>query len=305
VIYLKHVVSVSLGSSTRDHKVDIELMGERFIIERIGMNGNYKKFLETVRNLDGKVDAIGMGGISIYLPVKNRTYIIKSALPLMRAALKTPVADGSYLRNALEPYALHYLQQKGIIDFCGKKVMVTCAVDRYALSKAFADLGCKITCADLIFTLGIPFLIRSLQGLNTLAMIIAPAITKLPFDMLYPTGQREEAVENSTRFAKFYKEADIIAGDFNYIKRYMPDDLKGKIIVTNTITKENIEELRVRNVSALITTTPEFDSRSFGTNVIEAIMLAILKKPVHQITNEEYIATAEKLGFKPRIIHFN
>jgi len=301
---LKHIVSVSLGSSTRDHRVDIELMGERFIIERIGMDGSYEKFLNTVKSLDGKVDAIGMGGISIYLTVKNRKYIIKSALPLMRAVLKTPIADGSYLRNALEPYAVHYLQKNGIIDFSGKKVMVTCAVDRYALSKAFTDLGCKITCADLIFTLGIPYSIRSLRGLDILAMVLAPAITKLPFDMLYPTGQREEAVENPKKFAKYYQEADIIAGDFNYIKRYMPDDLEGKIIVTNTVTKENIEELRVRKVSTLVTTTPEFNSRSFGTNVIEAIMLAILKKPVEQISNEEYIATSENLGFKPRVIQF-
>jgi len=84
----------------------------------------------------------------------------------------------------------------------------------------------------------------------------------------------------------------------------MPDDLEGKIIVTNTVTKENIEELRVRKVSTLVTTTPEFNSRSFGTNVIEAIMLAILKKPVEQISNEEYIATSENLGFKPRVIQF-
>jgi len=301
---LKHVVSVSLGSSTRDHKVDMELLGEKFIIERIGMNGSYEKFLETVKSLDGKVDAIGMGGIGIYLPVKNRTYIIKSALPLLHAVSKTPIADGSYLRDALEPYALYYLQKNGIVDFFGKKVMMTCAVDRYALSKAFVDLGCKITCADLIFTLGVPFVVRSLPGLDRLAMLFAPAVTKLPFDMLYPTGQREEKVENPIKYAKFYNEADIIAGDFNYIKRYMPDNLKGKIIITNTVTKENVEELRNRQVAMLVTTTPEFNSRSFGTNVIEAIMIAILKKPVEKISKEEYITTSKKLGFEPRVVKF-
>ena len=135
---MKHVVSVSLGSSTRDHRVETEFLGEKFIIERIGMDGDYKKFLNTIKSLDGKVDAIGIGGISIFLPVKHRTYIIKSALPLIRAITRTPVADGSILRNTLEPHAAYTVYKKGIVDFWGKK-MITCAVDRYALSEAFVS----------------------------------------------------------------------------------------------------------------------------------------------------------------------
>lgn len=301
---MKHVVSISLGSTTRDHRVTAELLGEEFLIERIGMNGDYDKYLETVKALDGKVDAIGMGGISLYLPVKNRRYIIKSALPLMGAAKLTPVVDGAFLREALEPRALYYLRDNNLLDFEGKRVLMTCAVDRYALSKTFVELGSHITCGDLIFTIGIPFVVRSLPGLDRLAFFLAPTVTKLPFDMLYPTGQREEKVENPTKFAKYYEEAHIISGDFNFIKRYMPDDLSGKVVITNTITKENIEELRVRGISMLVSTTPEFDTRSFGSNVIEAIMVALYKKPAAQISRDEYIEMADRLEFFPRVIKF-
>lgn len=301
---MKHVISVSLGSSTRDHSVETELLGEKFLIERIGMDGDYKKFLDTVKTIDGKVDAIGIGGISIYLPVKSRTYVIQSALPLIREIKKTPVADGSMLRNTLEPYATHSIYKKGIVDFPGKKVMITSAVDRYALTEAFVSLNCDIVCADVVFVLGLPFVVKSLKGLNRLAKLIAPTVTKLPFDLLYPTGQREEKVENPKKFAKYYNEADIIAGDFNYIKRYMPDDLGGKIIITNTVTRENIEELRIRGVSLLITTTPEFNGRSFGTNVLEAVVVAALGKNANEITKEEYIETSSKLGFEPRVVKF-
>ncbi len=37
---MKHVVSVSIGSSKRNHKVTIELLGEEFIIERIVTDGD-------------------------------------------------------------------------------------------------------------------------------------------------------------------------------------------------------------------------------------------------------------------------
>ena len=32
-------------------------------------------------------------------------------------------------------------------------------------------------------------------------------------------------------------ENDIIAGDFHFLKRYMPPELPGKIVITNTVTR--------------------------------------------------------------------
>jgi hypothetical protein len=301
---MKHVVSVSLGSSTRDHRVEKELLGDKYLIERIGVNGSYERFINTIKELDGKVDAIGMGGIGLYLPVKNRTYILRSALPLLKSAKITPIADGTYLRHTLEPQAVYKVRDKKIIGFEGKKAMVTCAVDRYRLAEALFESGCSVECADLIFALGIPLTVKYPKGIDRLAAAIAPIVTKLPFDMLYPTGHREEGVENAKRYAKLYQKSDIIAGDFNYIKRYMPDDLSGKIIITNTVTKSNLEELKVRGVSILVTTTPEYDGRSFGTNVIEAIVVAAIGKKPDEITREEYIEYSEKLGFEPRVVSF-
>ena len=34
--------------------------------------------------------------------------------------------------------------------------------------------------------------------------------------------------------------SDIIAGDFHYIKRFLPMDAGGKMIVTNTVTRDDI-----------------------------------------------------------------
>jgi len=43
--------------------------------------------------------------------------------------------------------------------------------------------------------------------------------------------------------------------------------------LTNTTTSENVEELKKRGVSLLITTTPVIEGRSFGTNVLEGVSL--------------------------------
>jgi hypothetical protein len=53
---------VSLGSTKRDHKAQITLLGEEITLERRGTNGDVQKAIELIRSLDGKVDAIGLGG---------------------------------------------------------------------------------------------------------------------------------------------------------------------------------------------------------------------------------------------------
>jgi len=72
--------------------------------------------------------------------------------------------------------------------------------------------------------------------------------------VLYPTGSKQ--LERTPKFVQYFKQADVIAGDYLYIDKYMPEDLQGKIILTNTTTSENVEELKKRGVSLLITTTP-------------------------------------------------
>ncbi|MHB1611436.1 MAG: hypothetical protein ACYCT0_07080, partial [Sulfobacillus sp.] len=48
-----------------------------------------------------------------------------------------------------------------------------------------------------------------------------------------------------------------------------------KIILTNTTTQEDRESLKNRGVRLVVTTTPVLSGRSFGTNVIEAALVAV------------------------------
>ncbi|MDP3058013.1 MAG: quinate 5-dehydrogenase, partial [bacterium] len=96
-------------------------------------------------------------------------------------------------------------------------------------------------------------------------------------------------------------DADIIAGDFHFIRRYMPQKLEGKIIITNTVTKDDVILLKQKGVKMLITTTPELEGRSFGTNVMEALLVALSGKKVSGLTAAEYDLLLDRLDFKPRV----
>lgn len=298
---MKHVMSVSIGSSKRDHKVETEILGEKFIIERVGTDGSIEKAIEIIKENDGKVSAFGMGGIDLYVCIGNKRFTIRDAVPIAQAAKISPIVDGSGLKNTLERRVVNYLAENKIVDFKGKKVLLVCGLDRFGMAEALDKTGCKLTFGDLIFTVGVPIPIRSLKSLNILASILAPIICKLPFDMLYPTGEKQEKKAGSSKYERFYNEADIIAGDFHFIKRYMPDRLDGKIILTNTVTSDDVKMLTQSGVKMLITTTPELNGRSFGTNVMEAVLVSLSDKPYKSLTPADYEELLDKIGLTPRV----
>jgi hypothetical protein len=298
---MKHIVSVSIGSSKRDHKTQVEILGETYVVERRGTDGDIKKAIELVSELDGKVDAFGMGGIDVYLNAGKNRYRLRDAIPIKAAAKITPMVDGSGLKISLEKQVAHYINDN-IENLKNKKAFILPAIDRYAMAEGFEEVGCTLTLGDLMVVLGVGIPLKSLRSLDKLAKVIAPIACRLPFEMLYPTGKEQNKdTTKAGKFDKFFEENDIIAGDFHYIKQYMPPIMDNKIIVTNTVTKEDVEWLRDSGVKLLVTSTPDLEGRSFGTNVIEALLVAFIGKPVENISSQDYLDALEKINFKPRV----
>jgi len=299
---MKKIISISLGSSDRDHLAETEILNERFIIRRIGTDGDMQKAIDLLEFYDGKVDAFGMGGIDLYIYVGQKCYQIRDAKALKKAPKVTPIVDGSGLKNTLERKVIEYLDRHQIIDFKNKKVLLVSAADRFGMAEALDRSGCQLVCGDLMFALGIPYPIKSLKLFYRIANLIAPAVVNLPFQMLYPTGAKQDIREES-KYKEYYMDADIIAGDYHYIKKHMPKDMDGKIIITNTTTQQDIMEMKEKGVSLLVTTTPELSGRSFGTNVLEAVFLSALGKELCDVKESDYINLLEKIQFKPRILY--
>lgn len=299
---MKRIVSVSLGSSSRDHVAEAEFLGEKFILERRGVDGDFNKAIALVKELDGQVDAFGMGGTDVWLNAGSRRYMIRSSLPIYRAAQKSPMVDGSGVKNILQRNAVRYLRDELKYPLAGKTAFIVCAVDGYGLASEFDRSGCKLVMGDLIYTVGIPMKITTVAGLDRLARMLAPIIIRLPFEMLYPTGSKQEKRDpKKDKYAYLYHNADIISGDWHYINRYMPDTLPGKVMITNTVTKDDIAMLKAAGLKMLITTTPEFSGRSFATNVIEGVLLTLLGKKPTEVAPGDYERMIERLGMKPRV----
>ncbi|HHY18824.1 MAG TPA: quinate 5-dehydrogenase [Firmicutes bacterium] len=296
---MKEVVSVSIGSSKRNHEVTVEVMGEDFLLKRIGTDGDINKAIEIINDIDGKVDAIGLGGIDFYIFSKSKRYTIRDSKQFFEAAKKTPIVDGSGLKNTLERRVIRQLHNQGLVDFANSNVMVVCGMDRFGMADEIEKFTENVIIGDLMFILGLGIPLHSLDSLNRVAKVLAPIAIRLPFSVLYPTGEKQNEVVE--KFGKHYQWADIIAGDFLLIKQHMPKNLLGKTIITNTTTKDDVEDLRKRGVELLVTTTPELNGRSFGTNVMESMLVALSGKN-QELTEDEYMELLDQLNFQPRCL---
>jgi len=301
---MKRAVSISIGSSKRNKAVTVKLLGEDVSIERIGTDGDMEVAALKYKELDGVVDAFGVGGADLGVMVEEKWYRLYSVEKMVRYIKKTPVVDGTGLKNTLENKAGGFVESKlgDYVKQRGKKVLVMTGVDRWGLAHSFVTAGYETTFGDLLFSLNIPIVLHTENQLKSFAGLLMPIAGRLPFEWIYPTGEKQE--ERKPKYPKYFQWATVIAGDCHYIKRYMPDDMQGKIVVTNTTTPEDVALFKKCGLKYLITTTPVLEGRSFGTNMMEAALIAISGKG-RALTSAEYNELLDKLGFEPQLQELN
>jgi len=301
---MKKIISISVGSSSRDHTTKKVFLGEECEISRQGTDGDFEKAVQRYRELDGKVDAFGVGGVEFYLRVGKKRYYFRDVSRIRKAIKVSKVGDGNGVKGLLERRAFQalekYLNEKENKTLKGMPALLTTAVDRYGMGEAMVDAGLDLTIGDLMFTLGLPFPVKKLSTVRFLAGLLLPIITYLPFTWFYALGSEQDKPPQK-KWNKYYEQAQVLGGDFIQIRQFMPDDLTGKIVVTNTTTAKNVEELRERNLHILVTVTPRLDGRSFGTNVMEATLLALMDKPQSEVTDADFLDLIERIPLEPNI----
>ena len=299
---MKRAVSISLGSSKRDKRVQLELLGEPVVIERIGTDGDMERAAQLYRELDGQVDAFGVGGADLGLLVDDKWYPLHSVKPMVRFIHKTPVVDGTGLKSTLEHGAAAFLEQAVGTQVQPKRALFTAGSDRWGLSVGFLEQGYDCVFGDLMFALDVPIPLRSAQAVKRMAAVLMPLVSRLPFSMIYPTGDKQEAFV--PKHERWYKWATVLAGDCHFIKRHMPLQLPGRTVVTNTTTAADVQLFRERGIRYLVTTTPVLEGRSFGTNMMEAALVAVAGKG-RKLTMPELVDMIARLGFKPQLQQLN
>ena len=303
---MKRAVSVSLGNSSRDRLVVVELGGQPVQLQRIGHDGDVEATRRTFAELDGKVDALGVGGVDLYLRLPRRDggereVPLHAALKLVQDVQHTPVVDGRGLKHTLERRVFELAAPQLSAPPRFRRAFVPMAVDRLGLAQAVSGVADEVVIGDLMVALGIPIPVHGVDAFIRLARVLLPIVSHFPMSMLY---YGSGGYEPQPKYVRYWQQADLIAGDFLFMRKYMPQDLGGRTVITNTTTEENVELLRARGVQQVITTTPRYQGRSFGTNMMEAALTAYAGKG-RALSGFELNALIDQLDLRPSVQRLN
>ncbi len=270
-------VSISLGSSTRDKFISFNIGDNVINICRMGFDGDLviaKKMIEKLQ--DEEVDSIGLGGIDLLLFINNNYFVIKDAKILYDQSYRIPVVDGSITKRILEPVIVENLIKDGILKR-DQKVLLVSSLDRFQTLLTFLNSGFNVLIGDLVFALKVDKILNNPKEIEEIAKILLSDVLNLPFNLIYPIGKEQEKDDEAIlNIIKKY-DFDIVFGDFHYIRK-IQKLLKNKIVITNTLTDKNIEELKKIEVKLLISTGIYVEGRSFGANVTDSIFAAYCLK---------------------------
>lgn len=295
---MKRAVSISLGHPSRDKTVMINLQGVEISVERIGTGGDADRARHLFLELDGKVDALSMGGMDMYVRLGERDYPVRTAIKLVRGVHQTPLVDGRVLKYVYEKRIPEMLARMLGKELHFEQAFMPFSVDRVGMAEAISTICPQIFFGDLMFMFGLPLPVRGVESLKRAIRLLMPLVGYMPLALLYPPGVKKE--EHTPKFTRFWQQADLIVGDLHYIAKYAPGDLQGKFIITNTTTPQNREMLKQRGVGSLVTTSPQYDGRTFGTNVLEAILTAYAGKN-RPLQPEELNNLIDELNLQPTI----
>jgi hypothetical protein len=296
---VKTVVSVSLGSARGDFDIEATLGGVLFRLRRVGTEGDLEQARRVIERLDGHVDAIGLGGANLAYRVGPRLYACRDGQTIARVARRTPVVDGSGFKDTFERGLPAYLERNGV-QLRGKKVLLISALDRWGLGEALEAAGATVMVGDAVFALGLPVLFPGLRWFAAAAGLTMWGLCRLPLRRLYPIGAAQEA--RTPGFAWVWRSAAVVAGDFHFIRRYMPHSLQGKIIVTTSTTAQDRDLLRERGARAVCTMVSPLEGRTFGANVLDASAVAAVGR--FPLNREDYVWWWQRAGLEPHIEWF-
>ena len=271
---MKEVVSVTLGRSARDYELTTTLLGQQVRVRRIGTDGDVQRAKMLISEFDGQVDAIGLGGVVPVFEVGSNAYVHQQAREIATQARQTPTADGILMKATLERWAVAQAVAKEPGRFNYRRALVFSGIERYPLAQALSGYNVELRFADPRIHFGFPWSLPSLKLLELYASRAMPYLADKPYYRVHPIGRD---MPTSKRLKKDSHWADILVGDFAYIRRYAPYNLQGKTIFTDDPSPAEIAELKERGVHTLITMTPTITEEHpfVPADILEAMVLAV------------------------------
>jgi predicted amino acid dehydrogenase len=298
---MKHILVIHLGDGQETQTVSF--LNQAVSMLRLGCHGDADRARTWLQQYDGKVDAIGLEGLPLQLKLGgvSRTHSIGSTL--RSAAATTPVVDGGGVRDGLERWGIILADRAQPGIFSEKRVLMTPGLNHNGLAQALYRHSHHIRYADPLVYFALPDL-PGVGSRRTLDQAATPTLDQLkdaPFRRLLP----QAGAPGTARASAPFEWADVIAGDIGAIRRYAPAQLRHTTIVAEWATDDDVNDLRQRGVSIVVTLMPALNGKgelgSWSAAVLEALLVALRPDRSLPLDENTYLDLIADIDWTPCI----
>lgn len=293
------VIHINDGEST----TTVEFLGQPMEIRRIGCHGDPDKAEALMNQIDGAVDVIGLEGMPHWLELGPARREHSVGTRLSGITTQTPVVDGSGIRAGIERWGVILADRAQPGIFAGKRILMVPGLNHAGLSQSLGRRSEQMRFADPEIFFALP----DIPGVGAKWMLeqaAAPTLEQLqdaPFRRLLPEAGHPGVERSKAPF----EWADLLAGDIGTIRRYAPEDLKRKTIVVESATAEDVEDLKRRGASIVVTMIPALVERGalspWSATVFECCLVAARRNPDAPLNEDTYLDLMADLQWTPGV----
>jgi len=105
---VKQIISISLGPASEDYEFKTEFLGQDFVIQRFGTDGDFDKAADLLKKWDDRATTFALSGLQFPDAVGPAwsTSRYSESLNRLASQVHTPITMGSMLRNVAFEWSL-------------------------------------------------------------------------------------------------------------------------------------------------------------------------------------------------------
>ncbi len=306
---MKRIVNISLGPGRDDFEFETEFLNQKFLLKRIGTDGDFEKASDLLLLWNKKADGIGLGGIKFPFSIGSKEMSDSETRKLLKVGkqLKTPLTTGNILRNVGHEWSLRHTQfVYGGNYFNNARVLFFSGMVSSKIAYVMSEFTENQQFADPILEHGIPRLIGSIKELELYAKGVHDALKWIP-GRRFVTDTQPVRRTNKYLLRQAVRKAHVLVVPHYHFYKFLDDfkskDLKGKIVITSTAYDDRIDYLKKKGISVIIDTTPKVLKKVVGVSILEALLFAALKIPQKKGSDDDLLEIITEMEMEPRIIY--
>jgi predicted amino acid dehydrogenase len=295
------ILEISFPQNRRSGPYRFQLSQSNISVDIVHGLMNIERAQRLISESKGVYDAIAFSGFALTFTIGDRYHRHRKLRKLLVESddADTLVCDGIRAKDTIERLLIRRIVETLEGDIANRRILVLSGMDRWGVSEVLSGVKSQIVFGDLMynFRFGIPLL--SLDQVRFVSPLILNVVTRAPLDWYFPGARSRRRLMPRWRHAFYW--AEVIVGGMNYLKRYSPQSLDGKIVISNVISQDEIDWLKSKGASIVASLTPVVSGERISASVMEAALTLVTRgKPGHR--RDRYLDEIIKLDPVPEII---